>query len=760
MVDATDYDVCASGCDETDIQSIFDNNDLAGDDTVEIQADSPGGSKTYTVTSSIDPGDNDDGTDGHPIQIFGRSGDTIIITSRGELSGWDTSGNWTGSGGTGNLISDDFTGGCGDWTTELASCANDRVEVDYTDQSGKEAAYQSFTSQTDVYAQWDVTYHSYSIPTATKESEGTCLSLNGGSNERACVGLRNTGGTVFIYGLVKKDSGATRTDTDITPTPDQEYEIRMHWKIATGDGNNDGVFQVWVDGTLKIDLSNVDNDTLAANRIDVGEYWSNDAGNDQNSYWDNVDVGTTEFWSGGTTWTFTLATRPWRIWLDSTEYPPADSALNVDATHRWHYANATNTLTLYAAENPATAYSSIEIGNNSGGDFNGTILLDDSDYLEFYNLDVRGSYCAFKIAGADGISLHNLNIGQESHYGLWLYGDADDGELYSSTIDSGWAFSTLTYYSSDGGPVLGDGIAITDGANDWVIYGNTITDWGHSGLHTESDNGSFTNTNIYFYNNDVSGSNSHYMRGFDIEGNSGLSSNIVIHHNWFHDMNVKLQVASSNNIIYGNLITDITNSPALDDVGMGISLEVYESKVCSNNKIYNNTFKNIASVGLRLTTFGTATDIAGNEIKNNIFENTGTDSTSYSNLAAFVENDTNVNSNEIDNNDFYISGQSTIISYRGTSYTVTNFESNVAQSDTAADNEQVDPLTTDGGYLQIDSPCDGTGADLGDGSTYRVLDPNGIAAGGWPNYVFTLNPDEHGWPIGAYGRSAHTMSIP
>ena len=72
------YTVCSSGCDETTIQAVFDNNDLSGNDIVEVQADSEGGSKTFAET--VTPGANDSGTAENPVILRARTGDTITIS--------------------------------------------------------------------------------------------------------------------------------------------------------------------------------------------------------------------------------------------------------------------------------------------------------------------------------------------------------------------------------------------------------------------------------------------------------------------------------------------------------------------------------------------------------------------------------------------------------------------------------------------------------------------------------------------------------
>jgi hypothetical protein len=74
---ASTFTVCSAGCDFSSIQKIFDEVDLEPGDVVEVQADSPGGTKIYRETVSL--GADDEGSETAALIFRSRPGDTVII---------------------------------------------------------------------------------------------------------------------------------------------------------------------------------------------------------------------------------------------------------------------------------------------------------------------------------------------------------------------------------------------------------------------------------------------------------------------------------------------------------------------------------------------------------------------------------------------------------------------------------------------------------------------------------------------------------
>jgi hypothetical protein len=74
---AADYTICSSGCSAVTGDALCDATNLAPGDTIEYQADAPGGSATFVENFAA--GTDDAGDSGGDIIIRGRDGDSITI---------------------------------------------------------------------------------------------------------------------------------------------------------------------------------------------------------------------------------------------------------------------------------------------------------------------------------------------------------------------------------------------------------------------------------------------------------------------------------------------------------------------------------------------------------------------------------------------------------------------------------------------------------------------------------------------------------
>lgn len=93
---AATYTVCSSGCSATTIASLLSGNDINGGDTITLEADTPGGTKTFWNTS-IDWTAADGGSSGDPVVVKVRTGDSVILSGSYDTTSWNTG--WTNVSG-------------------------------------------------------------------------------------------------------------------------------------------------------------------------------------------------------------------------------------------------------------------------------------------------------------------------------------------------------------------------------------------------------------------------------------------------------------------------------------------------------------------------------------------------------------------------------------------------------------------------------------------------------------------------------------
>jgi len=444
--------------------------------------------------------------------------------------------------------------------------------------------------------------------------------------------------------------------------------------------------------------------------------------------------GTAENWTedGSNVWYISSAFDPLRIWLDSTEYLRAESSKSdITSTKRWYWDDDTDRLYVYATENPASFYSTIEATEiTSGTQY--TVLFNESiNYITLDGLDIRGGENGIYLDGINNLILKNCLIGRDGFFGIMMYGVGENQNdyvtIYDCTFESGYNLDYSGYSSPFPGP--GDGIRLQYGANYWDVYDNDFSNWGHSAFGI----GTTANTISYnkFHDNEISAPNMKYARAFGCAGEDGKCVGNEFYRNYCHDLTVRSQVGGNGNKIYYNVFYNITDSPTVNggEVGQGLSLESVDnpSVVCDGNMIYNNLFMDIDSEGIRLEEFSEG-DIENNIIRNNILVNCGRASEAFPNIALRIDDHADVNNNTFENNCLYKSGETDIVHYRGSACTVAEFESGVSNGDVAADNITGDPLIMDAANgdftLESGSPCINVGKDVS-----LTLDFNKIPVG-------------------------------
>jgi parallel beta-helix repeat protein len=441
-----------------------------------------------------------------------------------------------------------------------------------------------------------------------------------------------------------------------------------------------------------------------------------------------VETGTGNQWNaagatwtdnGSNIWTFSPSVASYRLKIDGTERVQHNNT-GVTSAEPWYRDG--NTLYVYATENPKTAYSSIT--GNVATTY--PILSEGADYLTYTNLTVSGGYVSVKIYFSSYVTVENCTIGDMAYTGIYITGHPGTYEecvgirIQNNVVDSEYA----AVVDND---THGDGIQVGNGVNHSYVNNNTISDWGHCGLSCVSDNANFTNGISYnkLHENTITCSNVDYCTPLQISGYQVGGTDYCHHNNAYnntiHDCNVTTTINGDYNMFHHNLIYNIRNESirsGKDWVAFGLRLNTWETtqqaKYCS---IFNNTIYDTDGLGIRV--FNDANSyIQNNTIENNIMLDVGKDTNmdGYDNHVFDVENDsTYITNNTIRNNIGYISGQTDIWKYRGTSYNTTSFNAADSNSDTIAGNISSDPLFTDAPNndftLTSTSPCINKGTD-------------------------------------------------
>jgi len=163
--------------------------------------------------------------------------------------------------------------------------------------------------------------------------------------------------------------------------------------------------------------------------IDVTSELEDSSGNAWNSgvtWTEETGVGT-NIWSASNM-CFASLSSPARLYLDGTEYAKASDASSVDATDRWYYDSGSDTLYVYATQNPSLEYSSM-IGSSTKR----ALAVDAKNYVDISNLNFKGGYYhAVNIAGCTNINLHDCTIGDKTILGVMVQ---ISGTTYSEYIN-------------------------------------------------------------------------------------------------------------------------------------------------------------------------------------------------------------------------------------------------------------------------------------------------------------------------------------
>lgn len=432
--------------------------------------------------------------------------------------------------------------------------------------------------------------------------------------------------------------------------------------------------------------------------------------------------------TSGNIWEMTYPTNPNRLWLNNSEALRSVILADVGTVNSqgtfewWFYDTPSKTLSLYATSNPATQYSSIE-GNGPSA----VLGVYNSAYLIIDGIDFRGGiYSTIYLGSCSYITLKNCNIGY-GHTGFAVTSanftlTAHHIVIENNAFDSRFNFFYGLSSTGTNGEKRGneDGINLNNAVNNCIIRNNTFTGWGHVAIYCYGANITYDGVHDNkIYNNSFTGTNNSYNRPLAADGVEGKCYNNEFYNNLIKNHTVRSQINGNNNWVHHNIFDGQTNTPVKPgtETGQAIGMAVYGiDLVCHDNKIDNNLFINTVEAAIVLMTWNFPAKVTNNYFRNNIFYNTGYNTTRPGDLgvAIIITNDLGESkiNNVFQNNCVFNPGKplTNAIKYYGAFKSVAQFNlQNGNNGNIINNNIQVDPLFVDyinsNYHLQKTSPC-------------------------------------------------------
>lgn len=393
----------------------------------------------------------------------------------------------------------------------------------------------------------------------------------------------------------------------------------------------------------------------------------------------------------GSVWQKTLVTDPRRMWTTTgsteSECLRAGAISSVTGAGRWYWAS--NVLYLYSTSDPGTAFSNMKWIRNTSS----VLRLGASvSWITVEDLSLEGGGSATVTINGDDITLRECSIGWSAGiHGILGYGDGSQSlrvTIENCTIDSG---DRLKHDFEYGCP--NDGVRLNYGCESWTVRDNTITDWGHTGVNLTGDDG-YPVQYCIVRNNTISSPDVDYCRGLSTAGKEGTCQFNELTFNLVVNTQCRNQFSGNENLIAWNVIDTVTNVVhRTAGTGQGISLEGYVASETSGdvvraNKIYNNTILHTDEPGIAVWGYTNAGQKYDNKLYNNAMFDCGRASKDgRQNIGIWIQSHASVLDNEYKNNSVDDADTTNTVSYRGTIYTVSNWNSADTAGDTIEGNQ-------------------------------------------------------------------------
>ena len=378
-IDAVDGDDEGTGAIDDPWQTVakVNSSSFSGDDHILFKRDCIWREQLTTVP----PG----GSDGSPI-TFGAygSGNNPIITGADLFnSDWSNTGTELDDNFNDNDISDWLISGG-------VSAGSGRMNIDVA--TGSDFAYRGFTARAEYWMSCRVNISSISWGDANYIIFNAFES--GAFTNTLCLFLYNSGGNIVVYSGYLNDAGAqTGGDGSVLITTGEYHNFLMHYKKSSAPGANNGIAQIWMDGTPVLNLTNVDNDAISdVEIILLGNLVMDGTTGTAAIYIDDFKMGTTP--SGLNLYRHAATTEPNFVLFDEVRGTKESSAGLVSSAREWSWL--ANNLYVYSTSDPASAYTAVESGVRDYG------VANAANYVSFDSLQVeKGNLQTFRTTGTN-----------------------------------------------------------------------------------------------------------------------------------------------------------------------------------------------------------------------------------------------------------------------------------------------------------------------------------------------------------------------
>ena len=597
--DGSDWANCMDGFDDIGTPSAGDTLYLRDDDGVYRE--------TLTVPSS--------GSEGSPITYAADTGETPVI------SGADVISTWAGVSGFGeagteeasdNFDDNNFSAGTIAWDTESGGVANANGRFEMTiSNGGGDYIEEDVTDRTEYYM-------SYTIHIVAGYDIANTNVLNAIHIQNAVgLGVVDDSGTLKWRIAYTDDAGTTYVTDALGPTDATTHSILLHYKQDTDGGADvadDGIVQIWVDDTKIYENTAVDNDTVTATLMRLGQNWSN-AGVNMTVYFDDLKIGTTGTAPVVEQWQATVTTEPNWVFFDDAlginESGTCPDDLDTDTEWCW----GSNVLYQFSTSDPDTRYTT---PGTEATAIDSVIVILDKDYITIDGLTVeKGGVNGIRIyGGSDNIIIQNSTFQQN-----WSLGINVDSTSNPDTSDDGIIQDNIITGNGN------QGIGLKLETDSWLVRRNTVYSNGSRAVYGAGISvwGGYTedsSTNhIIEYNNVYSNGGGQATSGHGIWVDQ-TSPGILVRYNWVYgnDQAGIFIEKTSGAEVYNNIAS--TNN-----IGIYIVGETGAENEAHDNKIFNNTVTGQTGTsgnGIRVDGDTNADAINDNLIKNNIiYDNDG-----------------------------------------------------------------------------------------------------------------------------------------